>query len=82
MVLTSFAFLLHRNWSASAGDCMQCMGWSSAAGGLMSKMMLLLMQLCVLVGSRLEKDAEQQSSFCGHKTALRSAEEPWVLCKS
>lgn len=58
MVLTSFAFLLHRNWSARAGDRMQCMGWSFAAGGLFSKMMLLV-QLCVLVGNRLEKDAEQ-----------------------
>lgn len=61
---------------------MQCMGWSFTAGGLLSKMMLLLMQLCVLVGNRLEKDAEQLQQFSGHNTALRSVEQAQILCKS
>lgn len=37
---------------------MQCVGWSFTAGGLLSKAMLLLTQLHVPVGNRLEKDAE------------------------
>lgn len=38
---------------------MQCMGWSYTAGSLLSKAMLLLTQLHVLVGNRLEKDVEE-----------------------
>lgn len=34
------------------------MGWSSAGGGLLRKAVLLVTQLHVVIGDRLEKDAE------------------------
>lgn len=47
MVLTSFAFLLHRNWSARIGELHAVHGLELYCWWSVSKMMLLSMQLCV-----------------------------------